>query len=309
MTSPLPTSPREREFQALVTARGLRPFGPSHLDKTLRQLAAFFTRALLREQVARRPGLLQGTDPRVRLLATLFFLVSVSLAQSIPALLFSAVMPLVALTLSRIRAREFFASGFGITLLFSLLMAAPATLNLVVSGEVLLTLVTLPHEWRFGPYLIPAVIGISREGLLTVATFLLRVLTSVAAVLWLTLSTPWMELLRSLRSVGLPALVVQVVGMAVRYLFAFRQHAEETYLGKKSRSVCRAPLASERAWVAARLAHSWESSLHLMAEVSEAMTARGFTGEARLTRGVRFRRRDWLLLLGTAGGCLAAHML
>lgn len=177
-------------------------------------------------------------------MATLLFLVSVSLARSIPALLISAVIPLIALTLSRVRARELFASGFGIVLLFSLLMAAPATLNLLVNGEVVLPLVSLPHEWRLGPYLIPAVIGVSREGLLSAATFLLRVLTSVAAVLWLTLCTPWMGLLRGLRSVGLPALVVQVVAMAVRYLFAVRQHAEETYLGKKSRSVCRAPLAS-----------------------------------------------------------------
>lgn len=45
-----------------------------------------------------------------------------------------------------------------------------------------------------------------------------------------------------------------------------------------------------------------------MTEVSEAMTARGFTGEARLSQASRFRVRDWLLLLGTAFGCAAAYL-
>jgi energy-coupling factor transporter transmembrane protein EcfT len=301
-------SSREAEFTALSRARGLRPVGPSHVDATLRRLAAFFAQAALREQIARRPGILQHTDPRARLLAVLVFLVSVSLARSLPSLGVHALLPVLALGLSRIRLREFLGAGFGLAAAFAVLIAAPATLNLFVSGTLVIPLVTLERGWQFGPLEIPQVIGATREGLLSAATFLSRVLASAAAVLWVTLCTAWMDLLRALRAVGVPALVVQVVGMTVRYLFALQRMIEEAYLGKRSRAICRAPMGHERAWVASRVGHTWEKSLGLMTEVHEAMTARGFTGEIRSSGGARFGWREWGLLIATLVACGAAHV-
>ena len=153
---------------------------------------------MFREETARRAGILQRVDPRARLLATLVFLVSVSLSRSIPALLVHAFLPLAAIALSRIRPTEFLGAGFLVAVAFTLIMAAPATLNVFFDGTVIVPLVDRGREWRYGPFFLPAVIGITREGLLTAATFLLRALSSVAAVLWLTLSTRWADLLRAL---------------------------------------------------------------------------------------------------------------
>jgi cobalt/nickel transport system permease protein len=302
-------SPSEGEFAALVRTRGLRPAGANHLDTTLQRVARFFAHAALRDEVARRPGVLQRVDPRARLLAVLAFLLSVSLARSIPSLAAHALLPLAALALSCVRPREFFGAGFGVALLFAVLIAAPASLNLFVRGTVLVPLVRLGGEWRLGPLSIPPVLGITREGVLGATTFLLRVLISVSAVLWLTLVTTWIDLLRALRAVGIPPLVVQVVGMTVRYLFAFQRMVEETYLGRKSRSISRMPTGRERAWVASRVGQTWQRSLDLMAEVGEAMTARGFTGEIRFPRAARLGAREGALLLVTVLLCGAAHLL
>lgn len=300
---------REQQFFELARTRGLKPVGGNHADKTLRRIAGFFSRSLLREETARRPGLLQGIDPRARLLATLLFLVSVSLARSIPVLLAHAVLPLVAIAFSRIRAKELLGAGFLLALIFSALIAVPATLNVFTDGQVILPLLSRETEWRYGPYVLPKVIGVSREGLLTAATFLLRVLSSVAAVLWLTLSTRWADLLRALRFLRLPPMFLQVAGMTVRYLHAFHRHSEEMHLGKKSRSVCRAPMASEQAWVGSRIANAWDRGLHLMEDVSDAMTARGFRGEARFPPGSRLRAPDWGFLGAVVVLCAAAHVL
>jgi cobalt/nickel transport system permease protein len=297
----------EEEFAALVRARGLQPVGPSHLDATLRRLTAFFAQAALRETIARRPGVMQRIEPRARLVATLAFLVSVSLARSLPALLLHGLLPLLALGLSRVRVREFLGAGFGVAALFALLIAAPATLNLFVDGTLTVPLLTLERGRQLGPLTLPPVIGLTQQGLLGAATFLLRVLVSVSAVLWLTLSTAWIDLLRALRALGIPPLIVQVVGMTVRYLFAFQRMIEEAYLGRKSRAICRLPAGRERAWVASRVGHTWERSLVLMAEVGEAMTARGFTGEVPTPRGARFGERGWGLVLMTLLACGAAH--
>ena len=298
---------REQAFAEIVAARGLRPPGRRSADKTLRQIAAFFSASLFREEIARRPGILQGVDARARLLAALVFLVSVSLVRSIPGLLAHAALPLIALGLSRIRPAEFLRAGFLLALTFSALMAAPATLNVVTRGEVVLPLFLRTEEWRYGPYVLPKVIGISREGLLTAATFLLRVLSSVAAVLWLTLATRWVDLLRALRSLRLPAVFLQIVGMTVRYLHVFHRQSEEVHLGKKSRSVCRTRLAAEQAWVGSRIANAWERGLHLMEEVAHAMTARGFRGEARFLPEARFRSPEWALLAAVALFCIAVQ--
>ena len=73
--------------------------------------------------------------------------------------------------------------------------------------------------------------------------------------------------------------------MTVRYLHLLLRQSEEVHLGKKSRTICRGPLASDQMWVGSRIAAAWEKSLHLMTEVTDAMTARGFTGEFRVPAG------------------------
>jgi len=308
MTGAAPTA-RERRFIEAARGRGLRPAGRSHLDKTLREISSFFARSLFREETARRIGLLQGVDPRARLLALLLFLVSASTAGSIPALLLHAALPVLALFLSRIRPGEFLGAGFLFAFLFSLMMAAPSTLNLFYDGAVVYPLLAPGKGWSIGPFPIPPVVGITREGLLTAATFLLRVLSSTAAVLWLTLSTRWVDLLRALRFLRLPPLFLQVAGMTVRYLHAFLRQSEEIHLGKKSRTVCRPRIGKEHEWIGSRIAGSWEKNLHLMEEVGAAMRSRGFTGDARFPPSPWLRPPEWAFLAVVLLLCAGGHLV
>jgi cobalt/nickel transport system permease protein len=301
------TSSRERQFLTMLEARRLRPPRSGFLDKTLRRLAAFFAASLLREEIARRSGLAQRVHPRARLLAVLLFLLSVSLASSLPALSAHALLVAAAVPLARIRLRDLLGAGLLIALVFSTLMALPATLNLVSGGDVLLPLLRRDEAWRIGPYAIPAVVGISAEGLRTAATFLLRTLASVTGVLCLALSTRWTDVLAALRSLRIPPLFLQTAGMTVRYLHLLLRQSEEVHLGKKSRTICRGPLVADQMWVGSRIAYAWEKSLHLMTDVSEAMTARGFTGEFRFAPGRPLGPADWAFVLLAAALCAAAH--
>jgi cobalt/nickel transport system permease protein len=299
----------EERFLELAGARGHSPPPEKHIARTLRRLSSFFADSFFREATARRDGFAQRTDPRARLLAVLAFLVSVSLAHRLPVLLAHAALPFAAVAISRIRAREFLGAGFLAAVVFSSLMIAPATLNLFRNGEVVWPLVKLSHGLRLGPYVVPPTIGVTREGLWTAATFLLRVLPSVAAVLWLTLTTRWTDLLRALRFLGLPALFVQITGMTVRYTHALLRQLEEIHLGKKSRTICRAGASRERRWAGSRIAASWERSLHLMEEIGDAMRARGFTGQLRFRKEARFGLPGWGLLAAVVLFCAGAHLL
>jgi len=309
LTSPGPIPARERQFFETVQARRLRPARTAFLNRTLRRLAAVFAEAHLREQIARRPGAAQRMDPRARLLATLLFLVSTSLATSLPALAAHALLAAAAVVASRIRPREILGAGLLIALFFSTLMALPATLNLTSGGQVFLPILRFDAARQVGPYAIPASIGVSVEGLLTATTFLLRTLASVTAVLCLTLSTRWTALLASLRWFRLPAVFLHTAGMTVRYLHLLLRQSEEVHLGKKSRTICRRPLASDQMWVGSRIAAAWEKSLHLMTEVTDAMTARGFTGEFRVPAGRPLAITDWACVALVAALCGAAHFV
>ena len=309
MTTDALTDVRERSFYEAVRARGLRPVGRNHLDRSLREISSFFSRSLFREETARRNGLLQRVDPRARLLGLLLYLVSASMARTIPTLIFHFALPPLAITLSRIRPREFLGAGFLIALVFSAMMAAPATLNLFSGGTVVYPLLSLGGGRSVGPYILPSVVGITREGLLTSATFLLRVLSSTAAVLWLTLSTRWVDLLRALRFLRLPPIFLQVTGMTVRYVHAFLRQSEEIHMGRKSRSICRAKTGEDQAWTGSRIARSWEKSLHLMEEVGAAMKARGFTGEAKFPPSPWFGASEWAFLVFVALSCLGGHLV
>jgi energy-coupling factor transporter transmembrane protein EcfT len=308
LTSPGPIPAREREFFEAVQARRLRPPRTGFLDGTLRRMAAVFAEAHLREEIARRPGAAQRIDPRARLLATLLFLVSTSLATSLPALAAHALLAAAAVVASRIRPREILGAGLLIALLFSTLMALPATLNLTSGGHVVLPVFRFEAARQVGPYAIPATIGVSVEGLLTATTFLLRTLASVTAVLCLTLSTRWTALLASLRWFRLPAVFLHTAGMTVRYLHLLLRQSEEAHLGKKSRTICRRPLASDQMWVGSRIAAAWEKSLQLMTDVTDAMTARGFTGEFRVPAGRTLAPTDWACVMLVAALCVGAHL-
>ena len=301
-------SAREAQFYETVRARGLRAPRHGFLDKTLRRLAVFAAASLLREEIARRPGLLQRVHPRARLVAALVVLLSVSLASSLSALAAHALLVTGAVCLARIRVRELLGAGLLVAGVCSFLVALPATLNLASGGQVLLPILRLDGPWHLGPYTLPAVIGISAEGLRTAGTFLLRTLTSTAAVLCLALCTRWTDLLASLRSLRLPSLFVQTIGMTVRYLHLLLRQSEEVHLGKKSRTICRGPLASDQMWVGSRIAAAWEKSLHLMTDVSDAMTARGFTSDFRFAPGRACGAADWVFLALAAALCAGAQL-
>jgi cobalt/nickel transport system permease protein len=300
---------REGQFRDMARVRGLRSPRHGFLNKTLRRLAVFFATSLLGDQIARRPGLMQQVHPRARLVAVLLLLLSVSLASSLSALSAHALLVVGAVCMARIRARELLGAGLLAAVVFSLLIALPATLNLTSGGKVLVPILRLDGPWQLGPYAIPSVIGISGEGLRTAGTFLLRTLTSTAAVLCLALSTRWTDLLASLRSLRLPPLFVQTIGMTVRYLHLLLRQSEDVHLGKKSRTICRRPLASDQMWVGSRIAAAWEKSLHLMTDVTDAMTARGFTGDFRFAPGRALGAADWAFLVLAAILCVGAHFV
>ncbi len=266
--------------QSFVTGR----HGPRHgfVERLAGDLMAVFDHALDAEANSGRHGLLQGLDPRYKLVSILALILCVVLTHSLLAL---AILFMLAVTLGMLSgvspARLARQAWLGV-LLFTGLIALPAIV--LVPGAPLWQLPWL--HW-----------SVTLQGLRSAAFLVGRAETAATFALLLVLSTPWMHVLKAMRALGVPVVVVAILGMTHRYIFVFLQTALQMFEARQSRVVAPLAGAQRRRMVTAAVGVLLARSFQLSADVHLAMVARGYRGEVHLLDDFRARRRDWAALL------------
>jgi len=133
-----------------------------------------------------------------------------------------------------------------------------------------------------------------------------RAWISVQAALLLTATTPFPAILRALRALRLPAVLVATLALAYRYLFVLVDEAERLLRARDCRSAQGPNGAGGTLLWRARVTGRMAGTLLLRAfERSEriyvAMLSRGYDGELRATDEQALPRRDrWVGVLGAA---------
>ncbi len=232
-------------------------------------------------RMAARPGLLQAIDPRFKLVGLLALISAVLLATTLSAL---AALFLLAVGLalsSRITLARLAKQVWISVALFTGLIALPAIL--LVPGDPLFTL-PLVH-WTA-----------SAQGLRSAALLIGRAETASTFALLLILTTPWPHVLKALRAIKVPVIVVAVLGMTYRYIFVLAQTAMQMFEGRRSRTIGPMSGAERRRMMADFAGALLGKSLHLSGEVYLAMLSRGYRGEVRLLEDFRARPQDWAAL-------------
>jgi len=115
--------------------------------------------------------------------------------------------------------------------------------------------------------------------------------------LLLILSTPWTHVLKALRNLGVPVVVVAILGMTYRYIFLLLQTATQLFEARRSRIVASMNGQQQRQMVTAALGVLLGKAFQLGADVHLAMLSRGYRGEVHLLHDFQTRRRDWFALL------------
>jgi cobalt ECF transporter T component CbiQ len=292
MTDAAPRTPR----WLLEAQPGLCPCGcvgrrnrRGFLDATLAGVTKVRREALLGEEAAERPGLLQRLDARVKLAGALALILAVALARNAAVLAAVAVLVPAVAAASRVEVGRFVRRVCLVVPLFTGLIALPATLNVITPGD---TLVGLGHP--FGHEL-----AITAQGVGGAALIVLRVGASVSVATLLALTTPWPALLGALRTLRAPRTFVLVAGMAYRYLFVLLGVVEDMYVARKARGAgtrARGVAAARagRASVAAAAATLFARAYGMADDVHLAMVARGWRGDARTLRPPALGRADLL---------------
>lgn len=275
------------------------------LDKTLLTVAHVAEQSLFSEAYARRRGLLQALDVRVKLLSFLCILVMVSVLHSPQTLWLAYGFSIAVAIFSRVPLWFFINRVWLFVPLFSAAIVLPALLNIVTPGDQLLVIMKLTRSYTWGPYTIPAEIAVTRQGLWGAIVFVSRVAASVSFAVLFTLTSKWGEVFSGLRSLFVPRIFVMTLSMTERYLFVFLRLIQDMYRARKSRTIRPFSTAVERSWTASRIGVTFRKSVEMSDDVYKAMVSRGFHGEFRTIDRFHSRPVDYLWLVTVlAVGCI-----
>lgn len=250
-------------------------------EKLTRGLVQTLQHALNAEVISAREGFLQRLDPRIKLVSLLALILSTVLTTRLLTLgaLFALAVSLACashIPLARL-AKPLWLS----VLLFTGVIALPALV--LVPGTPLLQIPGLPG-------------AVTLQGLRSAAFLIGRAESSATFASLLVLSTPWPHVLKAMRSLGVPVVLVAVLGMTHRYIFVLLTTTTQMFEARRSRLVAPVSSAAQRRLVAAAAGVLLGKSFELSTEVHQAMISRGYRGEIHLLDEFQTHRRDWLVL-------------
>jgi cobalt/nickel transport system permease protein len=225
----------------------------------------------------------------VKLILTVAFIISAAL---VPEGVWTAYGALAALAVLVVWASRL---GVGLvqrraTVVFPFALAAVAVV-FSTPGQSVLTVPVLGRE-----------LSVTSSGLTRFASILLKSWLSVQMTVVLTASTRFPDLLRAMRDVGLPNVMVSVAGFAYRYLFVIGDEVLRMMRARAARSGALEERSGGSVFWRAHVTGGMAGSLFLRSierseRVYDAMVARGYNGEVRSLHPPALELRDVLIAL------------
>lgn len=269
------------------------------LESSIGGISDSIERAVFTEEHARSDGWLQGIDPRAKLGMFLVTVLAVGFTNSVVVLVALYGVLLLSARASHVPF-DFFVRRVWLGIpFFAGIVVVPA-------------LFFVPGPRLFDLPIGSVHLALSAPGVAGAVLFLARVGVSVSLAVLLVMTTPWADLLKSLRSIRVPQIFVLILSMTYRYIFLFLHATNGLFLARKSRIVARTSGGEQRRWIAASMGTLTSRAFKMSNDVYAAMMARGFSGEMRTYSAYRMTHADWLALggaLGVAATALVAQRM
>ncbi|MEI8341531.1 MAG: cobalt ECF transporter T component CbiQ [Verrucomicrobiota bacterium] len=261
------------------------------IERTVKSLSDALEYAAIAETHAETGGLLQSLDPRVKLAGLLgLILAAVSVGRVGVTLVILGVAVGLAL-FSRIPLRVLATRVWLGVFVFTGAIALPAVF--LTPGEPVCRIPWL--HWT-----------VTWQGAHAAWRLLARAETAATLAILLVLSTPWTHLLKAMRVVRLPVVLVVILGMTHRYIFLLLHTAGDFFEARRCRLVGELDSHAQRRLIVASAGVLFGRSLQLSEEVFEAMQARGFRGEVYTLDDFSMKRLDWCMLAAFIGVAMLA---
>jgi len=255
------------------------------LERTTASFVDAMEHAFYAEETARADGLLQRLDPRVKLVGILALVLPAAAARRFTVIVGLLAVALVLAALSHVSFGVLLKRVWIAVLLFTGVIALPAPF--VTPGQAVYHLPGL--GWT-----------VTSQGLTSAGYLVLRAETAATFCVLLVLTTPWSHVLKALRVLRVPAVLVTVLGMTYRYLFLVLQSAHDMFVSRRSRMVGELTGRERRRVAASSAAVLMSKTFDLSSEVYLAMQSRGYRGDVSVLDEFRVRGLDWSMLAGFA---------
>lgn len=216
--------------------------------------------------------LLQGIDPRAKLLVLLGFVLFSAFCSSIAVLLALSVVALIYAKLSGLDMAGFVRRAWVYIPVIVFLFSIPGASSLFTKGPPLFYIL------RPGASGFPAGLYFSAAGIGMAFRLALRPGVSLSFVFLLLLTTRWNRLTGALSRLRVPSVAVSVLNMAYRYLFIMTQTGGHMMQARYLRTVGRLRAGDNRRFMSRSAAQLFIKSHFFSEEVYGAMVCRGFTG-------------------------------
>lgn len=256
------------------------------LERLAQGLTHTLQLALDAETLEQKKGWLQCLDPRYKLVCLVLLIISTVLSQSLLTLLLLFLLACLLAFLSKIDLTPRLTRLWGSVLFFTGVIALPALV--MVPG------VTL---WE-----IPILrTSISVQGLRSALFLIGRAETTATFALLLVLTTPWPHVLKAMRSLGAPLVLVAILGMTHRYIFVLLHSTRDLLEARRSRMLSKQGTAKQRQMIISAAAVLLSKTFRLSSEVHLAMISRGYRGEIYLLHEFQACWRDRIALFISTG--------
>jgi cobalt/nickel transport system permease protein len=256
------------------------------IEKTVLDVVSLVKYAVAGDAVARRSGMLQSCEPKLKLVSAALLLLAILFSKSI---IVTATLYLIVVAValrSSITPLFFFQRTLLFVPIFAGIIAAPAIFSVVTPGRALLSFSLAGVE-----------LCITVEGVAAAGLFFMRVLASASLGVLLVLTTRRHLLLKALRVFKVPRIFVMVMEISYRYIFLFLDTIQNTFIAVKSRVGFVASPKTGRRLAAQSVAGLWLRSYSLHAKVYDAMLSRGYTGEPKAFDELHVRGKDAAVLI------------
>jgi cobalt/nickel transport system permease protein len=219
------------------------------------------------DEVAKRTGLLQRLDPRVKIVAILPLILIAALARQLRVIVVLFLFAVALALLSKVPLSTLAKRVWLTVLAFTGIISLPA-------------LFLTPGQ---AAYALP-LIGwtITTPGMRAATYLIMRAETAATLSSLIVLCTPWNNVLKALRAMGMPTVLAVILGMTYRYIFLLLRAAHDMFESRKSRMASAGVLMSK--------------TIQLSGDVYVAMRSRGFRGEVYVLDEFRTGWLDWVLL-------------
>jgi len=249
-----------------------------------RSLASFvdaLEHAFYAEESAKKNGLLQKLDPRIKIAAVFPLIVIAALARRLGVIVALFATAVVLALLSRVPLATLAKRVWLGVLTFTGFISFPALF--LTPGVAIYTLPLL--GW-----------SVTEQGLRAAMYLIMRAETAATFSVLLVLCTPWSLVLKALRVLRLPIVLVVILGMTYRYIFLFLRNAHDMFMSRKSRMVGRLDGGEQRRVATASAGVLMSKTIQLSGDVYLAMRSRGFQGEVYVLDEFQTHWFDWAML-------------